>query len=551
MILNDGLLETQKQTLDRILNCTSGIKALFLDISTRDILGTLVAMEYLTDHEIYLVRDISHLKTQTEDLRFSSCIILIHPSIENLDYIIKELSTPQFSEYFIYFTKNITQEIIEELAIHDIFEKITLIEVCWMDYIVTSKNSFIVSEDRCIDSLYSLIASMKINPSILYTKESSKAFQTSTEIGSRMDSGNRENDSMLIIVDRASDLLAPILIDWSYFSLVGLLNERILNSRDGKYKESSHTGRESCHAGRLSNPTNTPKDKPSNPTNAPKDKPSAPAEQYKMPLLSDEFYLDTMHLPFCDIGNKIQEFLKKKTSTKPYQTEHLFEKFKGILDEKSISDIIKKHLWVCNSINSFIEDEGLFYVSEAEQDIVNGIISTPERLYRKIKELDVSESYKINLCVIYGLRYKHRTTFSIGLLEDIMNRLELSKDSINILNEVLKKDKGDWIKKKRFYDIPNIISSSVYYDQGYRSRLLHVIESILEGSCESYGLELLKGNMINSKKYIFFFIGGASYNEMELLHSFSNDRKIDIIVGGTKVATKDVVYDDVSSNKVY
>ena len=162
----------------------------------------------------------------------------------------QEIGRPRYGSYYVYFTNRVPRADLKMLAEADINEVVQDIKEVPSDYLALEAHVYSlalktpirnlqwdrVSFQKCIDSLKSLLLSLRSpRPHVIYVKNSNLCAELATNLFQQMHSDislPKEHDSItlgntrngrsdsrpatLIVVDRRTDPVTPLLNQWTY-----------------------------------------------------------------------------------------------------------------------------------------------------------------------------------------------------------------------------------------------------------------------------------------------------------------------------------------------
>lgn len=82
---------------------------------------------------------------QKNSLSFLKCVVLLRPELANVRLLTKELSTPRYGSYYVYFTDRVTKSDLKQLAEADTFEVVADIEEIPSDFLVLDSHLYLIS----------------------------------------------------------------------------------------------------------------------------------------------------------------------------------------------------------------------------------------------------------------------------------------------------------------------------------------------------------------------------------------------------------------------
>ena len=82
---------------------------------------------------------------QKNSLSFLKCVVLLRPDPAHVRLLIKELASPRYGSYYIYFTDRVTKSELKQLAEADTFEVVADVEEIPSDFLVLDSHLFLIS----------------------------------------------------------------------------------------------------------------------------------------------------------------------------------------------------------------------------------------------------------------------------------------------------------------------------------------------------------------------------------------------------------------------
>lgn len=170
--------------------------------------------------------------TNDTNLGYLKCVVLLRPTSDNLRLIAREVASPRYGSYYIYFTNKVKRSDLKALAEADGNEVVSELKEIPSDFMVFESHVFTTKIPipirnlrwnkinstlaRCVDSLKSLLLALKATQAnICYMKESTLCEELAHGIKDEIvHEGARE--ATLIILDRRMDPVTPLLNQWTY-----------------------------------------------------------------------------------------------------------------------------------------------------------------------------------------------------------------------------------------------------------------------------------------------------------------------------------------------
>jgi vacuolar protein sorting-associated protein 45 len=198
--------------------------------------------------KVFLVEQLSSTVERQETMIHLTAVLFIRPTSENISLLCRELSAPKFKEYHIFFSNVVSAtHMIQTIADADDYGLVRQIQEYYADVIPIDSTLFSLNSQRLLTStvgrsasaVLSVFLSLKMRPKeIRFTLCSPSTRALASEIAGRLASDDihdfplNDNSPVLIILDRKSDPVTPLLSQWTYQAMVhellGLNNGRVM-----------------------------------------------------------------------------------------------------------------------------------------------------------------------------------------------------------------------------------------------------------------------------------------------------------------------------------
>ncbi|KAJ6218765.1 hypothetical protein RDWZM_004577 [Blomia tropicalis] len=552
------VVEAMKNYITEMVKETgTGIKALLMDKETISIVSVVYAQSEMLEKEVYLFELIENYSPRTESAKFVKCIVFIRPTEKNLNYLIRELKHPRFTQYYIYFNNIISQTDIKFIADVDEQELIKDVQEIYGDYLAINSHTFSINVKCCYQNinhwnpssfvrlsngLISLLLSLNRCPLIRYQANSilterlaediRRTIAKESSLFDHLQKSLMEPQPILLILDRKMDPITPLLNQWTYqamlHELLSINNNRIsLTNVPGISKEL----REIVLA------------------------------------RDDEFYLQNRYLNYgeicCNIKSLMDEFQQKSQSQKKIETIADMKQFiETYPNFKKMSGTVTKHVTLIDEISRLVNAHNLLEVSETEQELISN--SDHSESLKRISNLIGSEKLRkedaLRLVLLYALTFCQNSNNDIrGLCLKLERSYSFIQQEIKIVNQIVEfcgrnKPKQTtellttehvkaFTKKmiKGFKGVENI------YTQ-HQPLLKEIIEDLYRGKLKETLYPFL-GTVLQRDRpieLIVFMIGGITYEESMVVHQLNRTlSNMKILIGGSSVHNTESFLDEV------
>lgn len=270
----------------------------------------------------------------------------------------------------------------------------------------------------CTEGLGSFLLGLRINPTIRYDASSEMAktiAQGTREILDREEEtfNFRKQDSspILLVLDRRSDLVTPLLLQWSYQAMVhdlfGLSNSRLnmsLNTiTDEKHSNFNQT-------------------------------------EYVLCPEEDGFFKENMDNSFGDLGENIRLMVQNfQDRTKEHQSQlDSLPSMKKFIEDypeyRKMSSYVSKHVEIVGEMSKRVQYYNLMQISELEQRIASEEFSfeVQNSLSEMLQRQDIFTFLKEKLALLFCLRYHLSNNFNFLQFVDLLRKWDFSTEFISV-----------------------------------------------------------------------------------------------------------------------
>jgi vacuolar protein sorting-associated protein 45 len=535
--------------LHSMLSNVKDMKAIILDNETQVIFSLEFSKSVALKEEIFLFENIEKI---TPDQKFNlSGVFFLRPTETNLKYLKKILENLNFKEIHLFFTNEISEDMLYKLAQYDSNTQIKTIQEVYLDYYIINSNVFHFNIDSCIsnlamtpedkwtryddmmfqrifDGIIAVCLSNRLFPIIKCVKGSwicnklgmklAEYFKTQIQSDFFRKEWAKGQNGVLFLFDRKEDPVTPLINQWTYQAMLheifGIENNVINYKEEGKKEEKFVIS----------------------------DKAS-----------EDSFFASQMNNDYGKVANEVEqaaERLKRENAQMDKETslEQIRKMVDTLQEKKKESTVITKHYKLFFQLSEYVSSHKLMDLSKIEQDISchNNKKEQLKLITEIIQDNKISTLDKAKLYLLYILRYEGDNT--IQTLKNVMKE--------NSMQEWI--EYGDWLieyagKNKRQYDVlstksvismgKKILMNAFGNDSNvlmqHVSYINELIEMMLKGKLKEDDIytvyRSLSGNPIKPEMVVVFNFGGITYEETKDLSTLSDQYQIKIISGGTTI----------------
>jgi len=536
-----NVIKAVRNYVDKMLDEVQGMKIMLLDNQTTGMISIVYSQTEVLQKEVFLVDKLE--KEGREKLPHLKAVVFIKPSEKSIHYLIEELRTPRYKEYYIFFN-NVTRDIlIQKLAEADFKSLVNGVYEYFADYYAINNDLFSLNMDSCIgdhlnswkpervnqacEAMISLLLSLKKRPLIRYEKNSEMTKKLANEINFAIQQETKlfefkQSDSppLLLILDRRNDPVTPLLDQWTYqamiHELIGIRNNMIQSENKDLKDTVLSSGQ-------------------------------------------DPFYDNNMFLNFGDLGVNVKayvdEYQQKMQSGKKIESINDMKKFVEEYPQfKKLAGNVAKHVALISELSKLVDNLALLEVSELEQELaVNNDHQTALRnLQMMLISPKISSENKVRLVLLYALRYEKNPSNELSKLIDILSSQQVPSQQIMWISSMIRyagasQRQGDLFQNEDLLTkSKNILKKGLNGVENIYTQHSPLISRILT----DISMAKLKDNLypfidagqFNNPKnphrpqdVIVFFVGGCTYEEARFIRQINDSKTMRVVLGGTTI----------------
>lgn len=559
------------------------MKVLLLDAFTTQIVSCVYSQSDVLSKEVYLVSRLDDMgmnpnidrkiedsnstpandstnttntNTKTSHLK---AVCYLRPTEINAGLLLKELHSPRFAEYHIFFSGIVTSGTLRLLAENDPHESIRQIQEFFGDYLPVNEDCVTLNcrntiamtctagtasavdyahlYERNRQGLESMLLSLKRQPrAVRYQGSSALAQQMARDVHEQIVSDqifhfrktrDRGGDCLLLILDRVDDPVTPLLSQWTYQAMVhellGLNNNRVvLKGAPGVTSED--------------------------------------LEEVVLSAQQDDFFRVNRYANFGELGEAIQTLLReyqRKTQNNNVSNLNSIEDMQSFMEKfpelRSQSHHVSKHVAIMGELARLVDVCALMDVSQFEQELACADDHTNHfrELLDKLASHAVKIPDKLRLGLLFALRYE--TCGNLNRVRSEMRNGGVPEESVALMDTMLqyagRSTRGpglygvgtkDIMSKMTKSFMTNVQGVSNVYSQ-HVPVLMDTIQAIAKGKLKNathpYIVGKGGGGEEIPKEVIVFMAGGVTYEEASKVSEFNqmNVGKMRVILGGSTI----------------
>ncbi|EPS41224.1 hypothetical protein H072_4884 [Dactylellina haptotyla CBS 200.50] len=544
-IITDGQPSSQNS------NSAGKMKILLLDSETMPIMSTATSQSTLLQHEVFLIDRLEN--ANREKMRHLKCLCFVRPSPDSIQLLVEELREPKYSEYMLYFSNIVKKSSLERIAEADDHEVVKSVQEVFADYLVINPDLYSIKDsvtnglriwsqspdqwnpdalNRTTEGVLASLLTLKKKPLIRYSRNSLMTKKLATELSFQMtqetqlfDFRKTDTPPILLIMDRRSDPITPLLSQWTYQAMV----HELLGIENGRVDLS-----------------NIPDTRP----------------EHKEIVLSadqDPFFKKNMYVNFGDLGSNIKEYVDqyqaKTNSSKNLESIADMKRFVEEYPEfRRLSGNVSKHVNLVSELSRRVENESLLEVSELEQSFAcqdnhNADLKTLQRLLQS----SIPSENKVRLVALYGIRYEKHPNNSMPVLMDLLQVGGVSATDCTSVRNLINfyhslRSQEDIFEASDIFSLASrglkgLKGVENVYTQ-HTPRMGQTIGSLIKGRLSLQSYPFLEGGGVTKDKpqdIIVFVVGGATYEEARLIAQVNASTPgVRIVLGGTSMLNSDM-----------
>uniref|UniRef100_A0A2P2KQX5 Vacuolar protein sorting-associated protein 45-like protein n=1 Tax=Rhizophora mucronata TaxID=61149 RepID=A0A2P2KQX5_RHIMU len=485
------LVSAARDYVNRMLQDISGMKVLILDSQTVSIVSVVYSQSELLQKEVFLVEFVDSISKSRESMSHLKAVYFLRPMSENIQQLRRQLASPRFGEYHLFFSNMLKDTQIHNLADSDEQEVVQQVQEFYADFVaidpyhfslnIPSNHAYMLPAVvdpsglqhycvRVVDGIAAVFLSLKRRPVIRYQRTSDTAKRIAQETSRLMyqqesvlfDFRRTEVSPLLLIVDRRDDPVTPLLNQWTYQAMV----HELIGIQDNKVDLRSIS------------------------------KFSKDQQEVVLSSEQDAFFKANMYENFGDIGMNIKrmvdDFQQVAKSNQNIQTIEDMSKFvENYPEYRKMHGNVSKHVTLVTEMSKIVEERKLMLVSETEQELAcnGGQGAAFEAVTNLLNNDNVSDIDRLRLVLLYALRYEKESPVQ---LMQLFNKLasRSPKYKPGLVQFLLKqagvdKRTGDLYGNRDFLNIARNMARGLkgienVYTQ-HQPLLFHTMESISKG----------------------------------------------------------------------
>eukprot|EP00808_Paulinella_micropora_P011765 g60228.t1 len=543
-----SLVKSLEDYLSRIL-ALSGMKVLILDKETTTIISMIRTQSEIISKEVFLVERLDSPpqgKNQNKAMHHLNAVMLIRPTEENINALKQHLKTPKYKDYHIYFTNTVEHRLLNMLAEGDVHDSVKSVNEYYADFVAIDPFVFTANTpftkcickapsqwtssdqsvfNRNIQAILSAFLSFRMRPLIRYDtgsdlaraaamavlkeiREDPELFMTQQDPELFMT--QQKEAPLLLILDRRTDPVTPLLLQWTYQAMVHEL-----------------LGATNCRVDMSQVPKITPE-----------------LKEIVLSSTHDRFYKGSMYLNFGDLGSSVKDLVQQlQQNTKSTANIETIEDMQKFVDQypemQAQKTNVSKHVALMHELSAQVDTRSLMHVSELEQELAcNDSHSTAHvNLQELIQNPKIVFQDKLRAVLLYALRYEAQTQNILDLKRLLANHAKNENDQQQLMavDRIIShagrsQRSGDLYNNASIWKNMKKMASSSFkgveniYTQ-HKPVLNQTLTSLLVGKLPTKEFPFAESTSNNTPKppkvVVVYIMGGITYEEAYLVHTLN------------------------------
>eukprot|EP00873_Tetraselmis_striata_P029241 jgi/Tetstr1/449505/TSEL_036594.t1 len=520
--------------VDRMLGEVRGMKVLLLDKDTTKIVSTVYSQSEILRQEVFLVESL--VKEAGDQLFHLKAVCFLRPTRENVAHLRRELRSPRYGEYHVFFSHTVGDLSLQELADADTKELIQQVQEFYGDFEALEPHHFSVPvphhsvvfqpfswdygkstaiQDRLVEGLASLSMALRKRPTIRYQRNSEICQRVAdglyhlmhTEERSLYDFGQRGGEAppLLLLLDRRDDPVTPLLLQWTYQAMVHDLLGICDNRVDLPPKGGSKAAQEASHV--------------------------------VLSAAQDGFYKTHMYANYGDLGMAVKALVDDfqrdaKVSSSIQSIQEMMRFVEAFPEFRAKQGSVSKHVTLLSEISSIVDRRSLMTASQMEQELACSTGSCAMMADETMELLDnpnLSDDDRLRLVMLFALKFEKEGVRQLGAMISKLQEYGMPKSRAALVHGLLRfcgadKRVGDLFSNKNFYARAQTLARGLKGVENVYTQHTPLLNTTLEAAAkgklspsdfptigQTPGQPVQPGKP--PREVIAFIVGGTTYEE--------------------------------------
>uniref|UniRef100_A0A6B2L164 Vacuolar protein sorting-associated protein 45 n=1 Tax=Arcella intermedia TaxID=1963864 RepID=A0A6B2L164_9EUKA len=544
------VIKALRDYISKMVKLKSGMKVLLLDEETAGIVSMVYPQSEILQEEVYLFERLD--TTNREIMVHLHGFCFLRPTPENLQLLKMELSKPRYGEYYLFFTNTLSKEDLELLAKADQHEVVQEVQEFYGDYYAVNPDTWSLnlspessltvndphwpsSRLRISQGLLACLLSLKIRPYIRAQRTSPLAMGIAQDILENLQKQEIRDllktrkgpEPILLILDRQSDPVTPLLTQWTYqamvHELIGIKNDLVVLGKSNVLESSTIV----------------------------------------LSPQQDAFYRENMYKNFGDLGIAIKglvdDYQSKQKTNRDIKTIEDMKRFVSEYPEfRKLSGNVSKHVAIMETLQKQIGERKLLDVSELEQTLAchDGFTEAVKKMEELFGRPELNSNDLLRLLMLFSLRYETHSQYPPANIKfnALLKARGVDDEDIKLVSVLLKY--GGY--QRRNNEVPIFENKSLIsilrkvVDKGltgvtnvftqHKPLLAKILDALVKGVLPENAFPFIDGALYKERPFqvIVFYVGGITFEEAALINElnsgfYGNNFTTNFLIGGTSI----------------
>ena len=431
-----NVMAATRQYVDKIVGDPNnpGMKVLLLDEATTKTVAMVYSQTEILDKTVFLVERLEQARDH-EVMKHLRAAVFVRPTAANVTALKREIATPRFSEYHVYFSNVLSHDLLKGLAESDEHEVVRQVQEYYADFVPVNDELFTVNQRqslrlstetrdaahqdlfaRNVHGILGCLLALKCQPgAVRYAAASRVAKAVATEVANQIAADGifqfRGPGPLLLVLDRADDAVTPLLSQWTYQAMV----HELLGLNNNRVKLKGAPG---------------VKDKN--------------LEEVVLAASQDAFYAANKYANFGDLGMAVKDLLEAyQKETKLNENIQSVEDMQSFMERypafRSKSLNVTKHVALISELSRLVDVYRLMDVSQLEQDVACNDDKAQQwrEVLAKLADGAVNATDKLRLALLYALRYESAQASQLGRLKSALDDARVAPEKVALVDAIL------------------------------------------------------------------------------------------------------------------
>lgn len=371
-----------------------------------------------------------------------------------------------------------------------------------------------------------ILLSLKKKPLIRYERNSTICKKLAAELSYQIkteeqlfDFGRRaDTPPILLLLDRRTDPVTPLLNQWTYQAMV----HELLGIENGRVNLST-----------------IPDVRPE-------------LKEIVLSAAADPFFAKTQYLNFGDLGGEIKNYVDQyQAKTKSNMNIESIADMKRFIEDypefRRLSGNVSKHVTLVGELSRRVEADSLLEVSELEQSLAcNDSHQTDLKTLQRMLQSKIPSHNKILLVALYSLRYSKHPHSALPVLLELLavsgvedqhlrtlKNLSVYSASLPASTPLFEPDSIFSRARSGFKGLKGV--ENVYTQ--HTPKLEAVLAALVKGRLKEQTHPFIEGSCREkAQDVLVFMIGGVTYEEAKLVAEVNRTTPgVRVVLGGNGV----------------